>query len=529
MSHRKYKVILADDEALILRGLKKLIDWDALLVSIVGEAHNGQEIMELIEQTKPDMIISDICMPNMTGLEMLKILSEKKLGIKVIFISGYQEFSYARDAVTYGAVDYILKPVQKEKLENAVKKATAELDKEDKLEIFGTAEQEKEFRRILKKAQEKEDEEQLYEEFEKLNIDIRERRMVTVGIRLLFLKSYVENNKFGELMSFSVFNKIHTELKEQNAGFILKKEGNTCFFNLFLNPGEEESEIRRKIQKVLKNVQNYEQYALKIGVGSDISTAKQIVLGYKMASFALELYYFTEEEFIWYDKIQREFTDSIEDYQNCFQRLLHCFTEKKGVVENELGTLLSIVRNLHFGNRFAAANRYVLLIHDMTKELVKLKLLDEAFEKIEENTEVEIRKKGLYRSVCNCVTEYFEQISQEILQNSNQQYREVMKIKQYLEEHYKENLSLESMAEMFNMNPYYFSSYFKKNIGENFKTYLTEIRMEHAKMLLTATDMKAYQIALEVGYKNVRQFNENFKQKYGVSPGEFRKLYEKKN
>lgn len=529
MSHRKYKVVLADDEMLILRGLKKLVDWEKLSVSIVGEAHNGEEIMELIEQKKPDIIISDICMPNMTGLEMLKIISEKKLGIKVIFISGYQEFSYARDAVTYGAVDYILKPVQKDKLEKAVEKAELELQKEQKLKIFGTAEQEKEVRRILKKAEEKEDEEKLYEELKKLEIDIRDREMVTVGIRLLFLKSYSEGNKFGELMSFSVFNKIHTVLKEQKMGFILKKEGNTCFFNLLLDSGDEEDEIRKKIQKILKNIQNYEQYAVKVGVGGKISAAKQIVLGYKMAVFALELYYFTEEAFIWYDKIEKDFTDSVEDYQNRFQRLLACFTEKHGVVENEVGILLSVIRNLHFGNRFAAANRCVLLVHDMTKELIKLDLLDSSFEKNEECIEVEIRKKGLYRSVCGCVTEYFEQIRQEILENGNQQYREVTRIKQYLEEHYRENISLESMAEVFNMNPYYFSSYFKKNIGENFKAYLTEIRMNHARMLLQATDMKAYQIALEVGYKNVRQFNENFKTKYGISPGEYRKSYEKKS
>ena len=141
---------------------------------------------------------------------------------------------------------------------------------------------------------------------------------------------------------------------------------------------------------------------------------------------------------------------------------------------------------------------------------------------------MEIRKKGLFRLACSCVTEYFDRISQAVREGSgNEQKKEIRRIEKYLEEHYMEGISLESMAEVFSMNPYYFSSYFKKNMGENFKTYLTELRMTRAEILLRTTDRKTYQIAREVGYKNVRQFNENFKVKYGMSPSEYRKSNEK--
>lgn len=529
MPQKKIRAILADDELLILRGLRKLIDWERLNIEIVGEAHTGGEVMCLIEEKKPDLIISDINMPEMTGLEMLRLIADRKLPVKVIFISGYQEFAYAKDAVTYGAVDYLLKPVEKEKLEQAVDKALHSLQEEKKLEIFETAETEEMYRRIVKGVRGKIDADYLYEEFRKLDVDIRGKDMVTVGIRLLFLKNTAESSKLNELFVFSVFNRIHNELKERDWGFIVKKEMNTCYFMFLLDPEEREADVERKLETVLQMIRNYDQYAVKAGVGGRISDLSRLALEYDSARFALELYYFTEEETIWYDKIQRDFNDSLEDYENGFKRLLACFTEGKGDYKNETGNILSVIRSLHFGSRFAAVNRCILLVHDMTKELMKLRILDESFVRIEEETEMEIRRKGLYRLACACVTEYLGRVEQTVRKGAgNEQEKEIRRIARYLEEHYRENITLESMAEVFSMNPYYFSSYFKKNMGENFKTYLTELRMGRAELLLRSTDMKSYQIALEVGYKNVRQFNENFKARYGMSPSEYRKKNEKK-
>ena len=99
------RAILADDEAVILKGLRKLIDWEKMGIQIVGEARDGKEALELIERVKPDLAVSDIAMPELDGLDMLKRIGEMGLYTKVIFVSGYQEFSYAKRAVKYGAVD----------------------------------------------------------------------------------------------------------------------------------------------------------------------------------------------------------------------------------------------------------------------------------------------------------------------------------------------------------------------------------------------------------------------------------------
>ena len=105
----KYRMILIDDEAVILRGLKQLVDWEQLNIEIAGEATDGIEGLNMIRQLNPDIVISDIAMPNLNGIELLKTVHNEKIGTKVIFLSGYQEFSYAKEAVKYGAEDYLLK------------------------------------------------------------------------------------------------------------------------------------------------------------------------------------------------------------------------------------------------------------------------------------------------------------------------------------------------------------------------------------------------------------------------------------
>lgn len=118
-----YKVVLADDEPMIIRGLKKMVDWERLNAVLVGEAENGEQLCRLVREVKPDIVISDIAMPVKSGLDIIRQMYEEGLHTKVIFLTGFQEFSYAKSAVTYGAVDYLLKPVRKEELEKAVLQA----------------------------------------------------------------------------------------------------------------------------------------------------------------------------------------------------------------------------------------------------------------------------------------------------------------------------------------------------------------------------------------------------------------------
>lgn len=520
------RAILADDEAVILKGLRKLLDWGQLDTQIVGEACNGKEALELILEKKPDLAISDIAMPELDGLEMLKKINQSKSGTKVIFISGYQEFSYARKAVTYGAVDYLLKPVEQKELEAAIQKAVGLIEEQSRLSILDTKPEESEIARIFHKINGNQEyaRQDLYQQFEALNIDVTHKEFVGVAFRLYLMRSDPVNIKMQELQKFSAYNRLQNKLEEEKWGFVLKKDIATCYIIFTLNPGSDDRVIQNRIHKLAEVMINGQPIAVKTGIGERIEDIGALQLAYKTSRFALELYYFTEKNEIWYTHVQRQFMDSFDDYQECYKNLLHVYLSRKAIIAMEINEVLRVISNLHFGNRFAAVNRCILLITDITQDLMDNYLIDDSFrEKVEQVAE-EIRRKPLYRHVCSSITAYLTDLFWSIREGKgNSHFNEIARIKSYIESHYMENLTLESMAAYVNMNSYYFSSYFKKNTGDNFKNYLTHIRMKEAVKLLANTDYKAYEVAHAVGYKNVRQFNENFKAKYGKSPNAYRR------
>lgn len=520
------RAILADDEAIIVKGLKKLIDWEKMGIRIVGEAGDGEEALALILEKKPDLAVSDIAMPKLNGLDMLNRLNELGIGTKVIFVSGYQEFSYAKKAVTYGAVDYILKPVEQEELEQAIKKAVSQIDEKSRLSILDTGEEENELARIFQKINGDQEyaPQDLYHQFEALDIDVAHKEFVGAAFRIYFTRQAPENIKLQELLKFAAYNRLQKKLEEEGWGFVIKKDLNTCYVIITLDPGTEESGLKKRIRALKEGMIKGQPMVVKTGIGDRTAEIGALQLVYKTSRFALELYYFTEEDEIWYSHTEQEFKNSFEDYKECVEALIEGYLSCRHSIENEILAVLSMIRSLHFGNRFAAVNRCILLVTEVTQTLIDHYLIDASYRRKGEQVGEEIRLKSLYRHAAACVSDYLQELFSAVRQGAgNSERNELARIKQYISQHYRENLTLESMAAFANMNPYYFSSYFKKNAGANFKNYLTDIRMEEAARLLKHTDCKAYEAAEAVGYKNVRQFNENFKAAFGKSPNEYRK------
>jgi two-component system response regulator YesN len=128
----RYKVIIADDESLIVRSLTKIIDWEALQCEVVGIAQDGNEVIELVKIHQPHIVVTDICMPEMSGIELLKKLQSFPKRPEVLLVSGYNEFEYAREALQYQAFDYILKPIDHEELTNCIRRMVDKLKENEK-------------------------------------------------------------------------------------------------------------------------------------------------------------------------------------------------------------------------------------------------------------------------------------------------------------------------------------------------------------------------------------------------------------
>lgn len=395
------RVLLADDEPIILRGLKKLLQWESLGMLIIGEAHNGDQAEQIVLNLEPEILISDICMPGKTGIDILKTIKKNNLSTKVIFLSGYQEFSYARDAVVYGAVDYVLKPVDKKQLEDTVRKAVEMITREN---------EEASIRNKLNN-------------YETLDKSRHISRLVDAGIEA---KDFMEPNPFfGVEPKYDYYSVLCIEIDELQAR--LKEIS-----------GNEEKLIKFAVFNVIDQVLNQNKCGIAFYKGNNICSV-----------------------------INHEDRDGVS--------VITLSRQLKDMVSSSLN------KNITIG----------------IGEVVKgMNHIPESYQASLENLKHEM---------------------------SLEKDTTIQRVKDYIEKNYSENITLETAAGVACMNAYYFSSFFKKQAGENFKDYLTGIRMGKARKILMTTDCKTYEIAEKVGFNDPKHFSETFKKYYGKNPMEYKR------
>ena len=442
-----YKIVVADDEPLIIRGLKKLVDWERINSEIIGEAENGRKLMELIEDVHPDIIISDIAMPQATGLDVIREIREKNINAQVIFMSGYQEFSYAKAAIQYGAVDYLLKPVSEEELRDSVMKAQEILRKDQPDSMW---EEENDIESAFKTIASDHETVDFYERFKEMGIDTEGKVFQGVCFALTqeTVDSIPDKNRL-KLLRFNLFKKIQEYLRKERLGFSVKQDGTSCKMMVVLSAEKPEQEMDQILKQVGKMAMDTYKVKIAAGIGKEVGSIKELKFAYKTARFALGLRYFEPSDIIRYKEIAgREFHYSFDlRQQNTFRELKEVF-------------------------------------------------------------------------LC-----YYKKFIPEVFKQQTATDKSVIyQVKEYIREHYAEDLSLGVLAGRFYMNQYYFSTFFKKETGQNYKNYVTEVRMKQAmKILMESEDIKTSELAQAVGYKDVRSFTDKFKEVYGESPAGYKK------
>lgn len=526
-----WKMIIADDEFVIRNGLKKLLDWSALDIEIAGEAEDGEALFAQILEKKPQLVVTDIRMPNMTGLAVIARCQSMPDAPKFIFISGYEEFSYAKDAVRFGAVDYLLKPVAVEDLENAVKKAIAQLVDDQTVNMFreDTDELQQVFRNLNDGYEYAEEE--LYQRFAREEIPVEECLFVGVCFSL------IEDDTLGEMMSyeqrgllrFGVYNRIMEEFKSRRLGFLIKKEEYICDVMAVI-PKQQTDDIRALLMPVYEKLQREARVKLCMGIGEPVEQISQWKLSHKSAKFACELYYFEEEAVIDFTQIDREYTVSFDDFNELLELAFRQITAKDTQALDTIAKCMDAIREIHYGNRYAAINRVLIFTGSLLEKLFSVQLVKGDFAARQNELQEVIRYLPTYGQMRTWLLEYYRGMLHEIFSDRGHKTTgEMFHVQNYIRQHYNEDLSLRELAEVACVSPTYFSALFKKETGENYKSYVTKIRMEEALKLVMNTDLKTYEIAEAVGYNNVRRFVDAFKNLYQISPMDYRKINRNKS
>ncbi len=518
-----YKVFIVEDEAVTREGIRDNVDWLSSGFEFCGEAADGEVALPLLRTAQPDVLITDIKMPFMDGLQLSKIIRERMPWVKIIILSGHDEFEFAQQAIKLGVTDYLLKPITVHNLQNTLQKLAVQLDRE------------KEEHEKLKKLQEQVAENRTtlrerllfklivgavspadaVETGQMLGIDLVSRHYL-VAILKIELGDVTEQYEHGE----------YQQVQKAVMGLI---EENPDVFSLIWDWGdliliikgdtpeyleEERDVLLDEIRQVIADT----RYKLTVGVGG---TKQQLA------------------------DVCQSFVEALADIQNLTgedNSLNHAFEQAeflkvdKSAVENylrsgvkdELGEFFN-EHIMPLGEAALTSNlikHYIIvdvvlaiakLINDLGGEVDKVIPELDSMEIIMSNIKT---IEQLREQVCKLIT---TALAYRDVHPKGQYEGLIRQAKEYIEQHYGDpDLSLSEVAAHANLSASHFSVVFSQETGHTFKECLTDIRINKAKQLLRMTGLRSADIAYQVGYNDPHYFSSAFKKHTGLSPSEFR-------
>jgi len=534
------KVFLVEDEMVIRRGIKNSIDWEKEGYIFCGEASDGELAYPMIIKEKPDILITDIRMPFMDGLELCKLVKKELPNIKILILSGYDEFDYAKEAIRLGVTEYLLKPISSGKLLEALNGVSESIrrEKEDKDLV----------RKYMEEMRENTEHEKqkFFEQMIAGNLSMADaletgkkyEMSLSAGMYNLLLFRFTlgeENRKSGELLGEAEYaiEKL-TERLEYVFEFQRGVEG--WAFLLMADNEEQMSERVKELSKDLEEImKNYSTIAYFGGIGQPVARLRELEESFREAERALAARFTMElNRIISVDDIRMaQNVDTLDDIEiTSFGEIEKTRTmlEKflNNGVEDEIDEFVDVyINELPEENLKSVLMRQYII---MDAYIVMMSFC-EKIEGIE--GEMQAQSEELKNSMKTIQTveeikNYIRMLLKKIIgvrdTISGRRYSDIIEIAkdQIRKTYMSDEISLNTIAAEVGMSPSYFSSIFSKEMGKTFVEYLTEIRMDRAKELLMCSSMKTSEIGYEVGYKDPHYFSYIFKKTQNCTPKEFR-------
>ena len=534
------KVFLVEDEMVIRRGIKNSIDWEKEGYIFCGEASDGELAYPMIIKEKPDILITDIRMQFMDGLELCKLVKKELPNIKILILSGYDEFDYAKEAIRLGVTEYLLKPISSGKLLEALNGVSESIrrEKEDKDLV----------RKYMEEMRENTEHEKqkFFEQMIAGNLSMADaletgkkyEMNLSAGMYNLLLFRFTlgeENRKSGELLGEAEYaiEKL-TERLEYVFEFQRGVEG--WAFLLMADNEEQMSERVKELSKVLEEImKNYSTIAYFGGIGQPVARLRELEESFREAEralaarFTMELNRIISVEDIrmaqnvdTLDDIEITSFGEIEKTRTMLEKFLN------NGAEDEIDEFVDVyINELPEENLKSVLMRQYII---MDAYIVMMSFC-EKIEGIE--GEMQAQSEELKNSMKTIQTleeikNYIRMLLKKIIgvcdTISGRRYSDIIEIAkdQIRKTYMSDEISLNTIAAEVGMSPSYFSSIFSKEMGKTFVEYLTEIRMDRAKELLMCSSMKTSEIGYEVGYKDPHYFSYIFKKTQNCTPKEFR-------
>lgn len=501
-----YDVMLVDNEPAIPRGLMRLIDWNAHGCRVCAVACDGADAVRQIQQNPPDIVISDIRMPEMDGMQLCKWVRENCPDTQIILLTGFPDFEYAQQAIQYEVVDFVLKPTTEEALAAAVDKACQRLRKDDGIQKSLLLEQQLLLGELIFHNRHS-----LLYVLNKLN----ELHIMLNDYYVLSLEVMASERQEEAPALLRQAQEILLRCLEDRTAYLVSKSDACCYAVLVLR--EEDDDPTALCTKAVDTVDQTTDFVLTVGISRRHRNALHLREAAREADDAQKFTLYSSQP-----SVMR-----CEDLPHLSEDTANVLLEKVRLVESALENRSrdAVLKNLDDLFRlmrqekvpFSSAYQLTLLLHNfcisllLSHNLSSGSLMDLSFPGSETMEALEEASRASLMDTLTRISRTQGNIDSIIYE-----------VKQYIDHNYSASLSLDALAARVHLSPSYFSKLFKREMGENLSTYILNTRIEHAKFLLRTTDKKAYEIAEAVGIYDPVYFSKIFKKVTGLKPKEYR-------
>lgn len=536
------RLLIAEDELWLRKRLVSTIDWSSYGISEVYEAEDGGEALEIALKEKPDIVITDIRMPELSGIDLMKKLNENSIFSKMIVVSGYDDFEYAQGALRMGAINYLLKPVDEEELLDSVKRCVEELKKEknketvfDKQLAASEMLMEHIYEDLIFETSEKRTEELLQKLSRKeIGFPFQSAAVVNMQVRE---HTFFVNDKVKSDM-WSVYQWLRRNLQEDCYECqYLYMRGSQIVLLLFGDDPEAKfmERVENWVQLILEALQKELNISLFMSAGDVTDDFSGIHRSYEMAQEKIKEKRAEEKRILALrnQETEQELNTRFDDVYGEYDFKLLIKEIRNGDSEKAQTELQAILQSSSRRLQSADMMKLQLFYMNFINRIAGACLPEcEAYADELAMQCMTVMRELIYIGSDTIVTEMWDCLKKfveklvEVYQENNGKRKHWMidQVLQYVEENYNTALSTRDIAGRFFMNTSYFSKLFHEQMGCTFSNYLINVRVEKAKMMLTQTNMKLYDIAEAVGYTNVQYFSTIFKEKEGLTPSAFRQM-----
>ncbi|WP_274651180.1 response regulator transcription factor [Paenibacillus humicola] len=525
-------VMIVDDEILVRIGVKSIIPWKQYEFEVVGEAENGERALALARELQPDIMITDIKMPLLNGIELIQAMKAEQLETKFVVLSSYGDFNYVKEAMQLGAEDYILKlNMEPEQLLDILNKIKEKIERE-RSERAGRQQNLNQYQTYLPSLRESlfnrilfgyfKSNEDIAEQLDLMHVVLPQRNifcLLTQVDSIEIIRKYTENDLY--VISYSISNIMQEIVNEFQWGYVFAV--NPLEFAIIYaddtvsGVGTPEEKIRDMAERIHSALKTYLNISIAIGVGGGQKTYADIRIGYRQASTALEHgFALPKGSTIFFSRLPASLPSTGSAFDQEFAALEQAF------VFDDLDKIIDLLETM--GRSLLRCTQITKMsiqgfcssIYFMFQALMKRKdvspkdpdwavIPPDKFLKLQDYADwiLQVKNTAERMRLLDCHTM-------------------ITKAKQFIHEHFNENISLQTVADHVHLSANYLSHVFKRETDENFIDYLIGIRIRHAKSLIRSTDSLIYEIGESVGYRDLYYFSKLFKKVTGMTPSQYR-------